>query len=108
MPLRRVVSAFLALLWSGIPSYPQAAGSAEQIQSHLHQAQEFLRANQPQLAIKQFKAILALEPGNVAARSNLGTLLYFQGDYENAALELRAALNSEPTLWKTQTLLGMC
>jgi cytochrome c-type biogenesis protein CcmH/NrfG len=56
----------------------------------------------------EFKAILALDPGNITARGDLGTLLYFQGDYEKAAAELRAVLNSRPTLWKTLTLLGMC
>ena len=35
-------------------------------------------------------------------------LLYFRGDYAQAAPQLRAALKLQPSLAKTQALLGMC
>lgn len=80
----------------------------EQIQSNMRQAQEYLRTNRPDLAIGEFKAILALDPNNVTALGDLSTLLYFQGNYKEAVAELRAALKIDPSLWKTETLLGMC
>jgi tetratricopeptide (TPR) repeat protein len=81
---------------------------SQQMETHSRQAQEYLRTNRPDLAIGEFKAILALDPNNINARSALGTLLYFQGDYTNAVVELRAVVKSQPSLWKMVTLLGMC
>jgi len=80
----------------------------QQIESHSRQAQEFLKTNRPDLAAREFRAILALDPDNTDVQGNLGVLLFFQGDYANAAPLLRGALTAQPTLWKIQALLGMC
>src|SRR6202451_1791433 len=86
------------------PSYSQSSPSRQQqIESHNRQAAEYLKENRPDLAVPEFRAIVALDPNNVDARGNLGTLLSFQGDYTNAIPELRAALKLRPTLWKTQS-----
>jgi len=84
-----------------------AASRQPQIESHSRQAQEFLKQNRPDLAMPEFRAIVALDPNNVDARGNLGVLLFFQGDYADAIPQLRAALRLRPTLWKIQALLGM-
>ena len=73
----------------------------------MKQAQTDLRENRPDLAIGEFKAIVALDPKNVDARGNLGVLLFFQGAYADSIPHLRAALKLQPTLWKIQALLGM-
>lgn len=73
----------------------------------MKQAQVYLSENRPDLAIAEFKAIVALEPKNADARGNLGVLLFFQGDYGDAIPHLRAALKLQPALWKIQALLGM-
>jgi len=83
-------------------------GKQQQIETHVRQASEFLKNNRTDLAASEFKAILALDPNNVDARGNLGVLLYFRGDYAEAAPHLRAALKLQPTLAKIQALLGMC
>jgi tetratricopeptide (TPR) repeat protein len=80
----------------------------QQIESHARQAQEYLKTNRPDLAAREFQAIVALDPDNADARGNLGVLLFFQGNYAKAAPELRAALKLRPGLWKIQALLGMC
>ena len=95
---------FLGSLY-GLSQSP--AGRQPQIESHGHQAQEFLKQNRPDLAIPEFRAILALDPNNVDAHGNLGVLLFFQGAYAEAIPQLRAALRLRPTLWKIQALLGM-
>lgn len=79
-----------------------------QTDSHFRQAEEFLKAKQPNLAARQYSAILEVDPNNVDARGNLGVMLFFQGDYAKAAPQLRAALKLKPGLWKIQALLGMC
>jgi len=83
------------------------ASRQQQIESHSHQAQEFLKQNRPDLAIPEFRAIVALDPNNADARGNLGVLLFFENAYADAIPQLRAALKLRPTLWKIQALLGM-
>ena len=80
---------FVALL----PCFSQSSPTRQQqIASHAHQAAEYLKQNRPDLAVPEFRAIVALDPDNVDARGNLGVLLYFQGAYSDAIPELRAAL----------------
>ncbi len=89
--------------------FPQSTpGKQRQIESHARQAQEFLKANRPDQASGEFKAILALDPDNVEAHANLGVLLTFRGAYDRAIPELRRAFELRPTLWNIQSLLGIC
>lgn len=85
----------------------QQVGNRQQIALHAQQAQQFLRANQPDRAIPEFQAIIALDPTNIDALGNLGVLLYFKGDYAHAIPDLEAALKLNPNLPKIQALLGM-
>ena len=94
------------LLAAVLPGLSQQTKS-QQIDTHTRQAQEFLRANRPDDAVREFNAILQLDPSNVDARGNLGVTLYFKGDYAKAVPQLRAALKLRPNLWKIQALLGM-
>jgi tetratricopeptide (TPR) repeat protein len=101
-------SLFALILTTAIPCLSQPAPSSQrQVQEHTRKAQEYLRENRPDLAVSEFKAIVALEPNNVDARGNLGVLLFFQGAYTDAIPQLRAALKMQPALWKIQALLGM-
>jgi len=84
-----------------------AASSSQEVASHARQAKEFLKEQRPDLAIPEFRAIVALDPNNVDARGNLGVLLFFQGAYADAIPQLKAALKLQPTLWKIQAVLGM-
>src|SRR5437660_9304320 len=74
------------------------ASRPQEIASHAHQAQEFLKERRPDLAIPELRAIVALDPNNVDARGNLGVLVFFQGDYPAEIPHLRAALKLRPTL----------
>jgi cytochrome c-type biogenesis protein CcmH/NrfG len=78
-----------------------------QIQMHSQKAAEYLKENRPDLAAGEFKAIVDLDPKNVDAHGNLGTILFFQGSYAEAVPELRTAVKLRPALWKTEALLGM-
>jgi tetratricopeptide (TPR) repeat protein len=105
-----VVLFSVASFLSSIPAYPQTANGPtrqQQIQDHLKQAQADLSQNRPDLAIAEFKAIVALDPKNVDARGNLGVLLFFQGQYADSIPHLRGALQLQPDLWKIQALLGL-
>jgi tetratricopeptide (TPR) repeat protein len=81
--------------------------AAREIGAHERKAQEFLGAKRPDLAAREYEAIIALDARNADAQGNLGVLLFFNADYAKAAPHLRAALNEKPALWKIQALLGM-
>src|SRR5260370_18875197 len=115
MSIHAVVYAGICVWVAGTPpafsqSSPQSKSvpsKQQQIESHSRQAQEHLRKGQPELAVGEFNAILQLDANNVDARGNLGVMLFFQGDYAKAAVQLRSALKLRPTLWKIQALLGL-
>jgi tetratricopeptide (TPR) repeat protein len=110
MSIQAVVYAGISV-WIAVtvPAFPQQSvpGKQQQIESHSRQAQEFLSKGQPDLAVGEFRAILAVDPNNVEARGNLGVTFFFQGDYAKAAPELRNAIKLRPNLWKIQALLGI-
>lgn len=109
MQLKPVFAGIGVFFVSAVASFSQSSSSPQQeIESHSRQAQDYLKTNRPDLAAREFNAIVALDPNNVDARGNLGVLLYFQGAYAKAAPELRAALKLRAGLWKIQALLGMC
>ena len=82
--------------------------AAEQVRIHQQRAHQLLSEKKPQLAAKEFAAVLAADPSNLDAQANLGVLLYFQKDYAGAEPHLRAAVTQQPDLTKIQALLGLC
>ncbi len=83
------------------------ASKQDQIQLRSQRAQQYLQSKQPDLAVKEYEGILALDPDNLDARANLGVIGYFQGDYPRAVEQLRAALKLKPDIPKLEALLGM-
>ena len=108
MAAKAFVCAVTTLLLAACPSLAQSNADSQQIEVHSRQARQYLAANRPDLAIGEFKAVLALDPSDLVARGDLGTLLFFQGNYREAAVDLGAVVKSQPSLWKTVMLLGMC
>jgi tetratricopeptide (TPR) repeat protein len=110
---RRMKLKVVAVVWAiffleSLTCFSQSDSTRQQqIESHDHRAVEYLKANRPDLAIQELQAVVALDPHNVDARGNLGAILFFQGRYSDAIPQLRAALKMQPTLWKTNALLGM-
>src|ERR1700723_1154576 len=108
MMKQMVVLLWVVLFVALQPSFSQSTSSRQQqIEAHNHQAAEYLHQNRPDLAIPEFRAIVAIDPNNVDAHGNLGAVLYFQGSYAGAIPQLRAALKLRPSLWKTEALLGI-
>jgi Tfp pilus assembly protein PilF len=88
-------------------SVQTATSPAAEIRDHLRKAEQYLQARDPNSAAKEFSAVLALDPKNATANANLGVLAFSQRDYRTAAQYLRKALATDPTLVKTQVLLGI-
>jgi tetratricopeptide (TPR) repeat protein len=100
-----------SLLWivvclGSAPCFSQSDATQQELDVHSQKAAAYLKDNKPELAIPEFRAIVALNPRNADANANLGVLLYFQGNYAEAIAPLRAALTLKPNLWKIQSLLG--
>jgi tetratricopeptide (TPR) repeat protein len=84
-----------------------ATDAAAQLADLNRELQQDLQQQQPDRAIPVLRKIVALEPNDVDALGNLGVLLYFQGQYPEAAARLRSALQLQPDLYKIQALLGI-
>ncbi len=82
--------------------------TAGQAGEHLRTAQRDLAQKHPELAIPELEKVVALDPNNVQAQTNLGVLLYFSGKISAAEPHLRAGLALDPTQSKVQMLLGSC
>ena len=79
-----------------------------QIASRLRHAQQLLAEQKPQLAIEEYRSILAIQPDNLEAHANLGIVLFFQGQCSEATEHLDQVLKMQPGLPKIQALLGVC
>jgi tetratricopeptide (TPR) repeat protein len=101
---------FFTLLASALAGMAAQTGTtrAAAIHDHLQKAAEYLKTNDPNSAVKEFDAVLALDPKNAEAYTNLGVIAFFQRDYRSASQNLRKALVIEPSLEKAQALLGIC
>lgn len=98
----------LVLVLTGGVNLNAQPEKARQIQEHYRRAQEALNANQPDLAAREFREILRLEPSSAEAHANLGLIAFARGDYVEASGEFRTALKYKPTLRKAKAFLGMC
>ncbi|HYL97450.1 MAG TPA: tetratricopeptide repeat protein [Blastocatellia bacterium] len=78
------------------------------VQQHLQRAREALKANAADAAIREYLAVLNLDPKNVEAQANLGVIAFFQGDCAKASGYLSGALAIQPSIPKAQALLGIC
>jgi tetratricopeptide (TPR) repeat protein len=85
-----------------------ATSHAAEIHDHLQKAAEYLKAKDPDSAVKEFNAVLAIDPKNAEAYANLGVVAFFQRDYRSASEYLRKAVAIDPALMKSQALLGIC
>jgi tetratricopeptide (TPR) repeat protein len=81
---------------------------AAAVRDHLQKAGEYFKANDLDSAAKEFDAVLALDPRNAEANANLGVIAFSQRDYAKASKYLRKALATDPSLTKSEALLGIC
>jgi tetratricopeptide (TPR) repeat protein len=79
---------------------PDIARLAQQAEADLHN-------QKPAMAAAEYKKILALDPNNVSAHSNLGLAFYMQDQFAQAAGEFKIALSHKPDLWNIAALCGL-
>ncbi len=108
MSTRVIIGLLLVVaFWEPAGFSQTAPNRQQQIEIHSRAAAKYLQESKPELAVREFKDILAIDPTNVNARGNLGVVLFFENDYANAIPNLRAALKLQPSLPKIQALLGI-
>jgi tetratricopeptide (TPR) repeat protein len=107
MPLAAAIFIVLvsALTFAGAQT---TTSHAAEIHDHLRKAAEYLKAQDPDSAVKEFNAVLALDSRNAEAYANLGVVAFFRRDYRSASGYLRKAAAIDPSLAKSQALLGIC
>jgi Tfp pilus assembly protein PilF len=100
------VLSILAITSTGLAAQTESSRSAA-IHNHLQKAEAYLKANDPDSAVKEFNTVLALDTKNSEAYANLGVIAFFQHDYQSASQNFRKALAINPSLTKTEALLGV-
>jgi len=97
----------MRLLGPALSDAQATADQAKEMAAHQQKAQQYVREKQPKLAIPEYEAMVALDPGNLESRADLGVLLFFQGNYAEALPQLKAAIGIKPDLWRIRALLGI-
>src|ERR1035441_5565539 len=81
---KSVLLTLLLLPALSVPCASQTAPSKQdQITQHSRMAQQYLQEKRPEMAIPEFQALVALDPGNADAHGNLGVLLFFRRDFRS-------------------------
>lgn len=107
--LDKLLSAVFTLLACALLAIAQTPEPrSPEVRDHLRKAFEYLRAKDSVRASEEFKAVLAMDPKNAEAYSNLGAIALSSRDYSNASQYLRSALEIDPVSAKTRALLGIC
>jgi tetratricopeptide (TPR) repeat protein len=97
----------LSLLFlSVLPAHGQTS-QVEGMKLHYARAQEALKANQLDIAAREFQEILRIDPHNAEARASLGVIAFTERNYTQAAKEFNESLRLKPDLWNAQAFLGM-
>ena len=110
-----LIKAVSLLIGVGIPmivafpvAYSHQASPNSQIQRHLQRAAAYLKSKDLPSAVKEYDAVIRLNPGNADALTNRGAIRFLQGDCPAASEDLRAALASDPSLARPKAMLGIC
>jgi tetratricopeptide (TPR) repeat protein len=90
----------------GLPAYGQTS-QVEGMKLHYARAQEALKANQLDVAAREFQEILRIDPHNAEATASLGVIAFTERNYPQAAKEFQESLKLKPDLWNAQAFLGM-
>ncbi len=104
---------FLAVILAGTafgaqPAYAQSPSAGPPDITQLsHQAETDLHEQRPAQAVEKYQKILAAEPDNIGALSNLGLAYYMQKNFPSAAKEFDLALRHNPNLWNIVALCGL-
>lgn len=101
-----IVSAICAV---AAPGQKRAAAGADKsgVVRHFRAGQQAIKSGEVDLAVKEYKTVLRLDPGLVEAQVNLGLAYHMLREYDLAAAELAKALHQRPNLLGPNIILGI-
>jgi tetratricopeptide (TPR) repeat protein len=106
--MKRTVFLITVLLQCACLCRAQTVSKSTDVHAHMSRAEAALRANDQETAAREFRAVLAINPKNAAALTNLGVMEFFRGDCASAIKDLNQAVALTPSLEKARALLGVC
>lgn len=92
------------LLAAGV--FSGLAGASANLEQHFRAGQSALQAGNATAAVKEFQAVLALDPTLVEARVNLGLAYHLAGDYRHAVEQLVLSRKVRPDIVGANIVLG--
>ena len=106
---RRIQVVALLVLMCCVMCAGTAAAGVDQasIIAHFQAAQQATQAGNIEQAVKEYKAVLELDPTVIEARVNLGLAYHMLGQYDLAVGELAKALRERPNLMGPNVVLGI-
>jgi tetratricopeptide (TPR) repeat protein len=105
--LFRTAALFLLAIALMMPRWAISQSSEQEIEQSFRAGQAALRHGEFSQAVAQFKKVLALDPGLLEAKVNLGLAYQSLLDYEAATRYLAPALRERPNLPGLNVLVGM-
>lgn len=103
----KIIALYLLALSLLVPELAIGQPSQLDIETSFRAGQAALRQGDFQLAIKEFKKVLAMDPGLVEAEANLGLAYQSVLDFDSAAGYLAHALHERPNIPGLNVILGM-
>jgi tetratricopeptide (TPR) repeat protein len=102
-----LLAILLVLICGNITLGQISQDRAETIRQLAAEAEHDLQAQKYLQAVDTYRRLLALDPENANAHSNLGLAYYLERDYTHAAPEFESALRTQPDLWNIVALCGI-
>ena len=79
----------------------------DQVQAHFLAAQQYQQQGRLDDAVREYQAVLRLQPGIPEAYANLGLVYYAKGDFEDSAKALASAAKLRPEMRGVSLWLGI-
>jgi len=101
-----------AVVWSvcglcSTASVPAAPQADQAVLAHFRDGQQATKDGNIELAVKEYKTVLRLDPTVVEAHINLGLAYHMLGEYESAVSELATARRERPKVLGADVILGI-
>ncbi|MGQ9628839.1 MAG: tetratricopeptide repeat protein [bacterium] len=103
--MKVAIALMMGLLFSAI--LLEGADMKEAEARHYMRAAEYYRQRDYKNALREFDAVLAINPQNDGAHYMIAEIFYIQNNYENAVKEIKAALSINPQNPYAHYLLGL-
>ena len=82
-------------------------GQSTETKALYARAQSALKSGDRKLAMKEYEAILRIDPTNAGIHANVGVLDFNNGSFQEAETSFTAAVHFDPSLWDAHAFLAL-